>query len=59
MQRSIKIRVLKENSSKVTIHLVSANRKMVVPKEKFLQHVKSGLYEIMNDYKIDHIENNS
>ena len=51
MQRSIKIRVLKENTSKVTIHLVSANRKMVVPKEKFLQHVKSGLYDIVNVFR--------
>ena len=57
MQRSIKIRVLKENTSKVTIHLVSANRKMVVPKEKFLQHVKSGLYDIVNEHNVDLTDN--
>jgi len=59
MQRSIKIRVLSETSKKITIRLVSANRKMIVPKEKFLEYVKSGLYEIVNDYKVDIPENNS
>ena len=53
MERSIKIRVLKESSRKVTIHLVSTNRKMLVPKDKFIKNVKSGLYEITNDYEVD------
>ena len=53
MQRSIKIRVLKESSKKITIHLVSTNRKMLVLKDKFLKNVKSGLYEITNDYEVD------
>jgi len=53
MPNSIKIRVLKESSRKITIHLVSANRKMIVPKDKFITNVKSGLYEIVNDYKVD------
>ncbi len=56
MQRSIKIRVLKESTRKITIHLVSTNRKMLVPKEKFLKNVKSGLYEIVNDYEVDFSE---
>lgn len=53
MQRSIKIRVIKESSRKITIYLESTNRKMLVPKEKFLKNVKSGLYEITNDYEVD------
>jgi hypothetical protein len=46
--RSIKVKVLKETSRKVTIQMMSLNRSMPVSKEEFDERVKSGLYEIIN-----------
>jgi len=46
--RSIKVKVMKETSSTVTIKLMSLNRKMPVPREDFEQRVKEGLYEVIN-----------
>ena len=49
--RSIKVKVLKETSRKVTIQMMSLNRSMPVPKEDFDARVKSGFYEIVNQEK--------
>lgn len=49
--RSIKVKVLKETSRKVTIQMMSLNRSMPVPKEDFDARVKSGFYEIINTEK--------
>ena len=45
--RSIKVKVVKETSSTVTIKLMSLNRKMPVPREDFEKRVKQGLYEVV------------
>ena len=45
--RSIKVQVIKETSSTVTIKMISLNRKMPVPKEEFEKRVKQGLYEVI------------
>lgn len=55
MHRSIKVKVLKENKTKVTILLRSLNRKMIVPKEKFIERVESGEYDVLNGYQIEKI----
>lgn len=47
--RSIKIRKIKETKSRVTIHLVSVNRKMHVPKKDYKKRVETGLYEVVSD----------
>lgn len=46
--RSIKVKVIKETSSTVTIKMISLNRKMPVPKEDFEKRVKQGLYEVVS-----------
>ncbi len=48
MQRSIKVKVLKETSSTITVHIMSLNRKMPVPRKDFEKRVESGLYEVVN-----------
>ena len=47
MQRSIKVKVLKETSSTITVHIMSLNRKMPVPRKDFEKRVASGLYEVV------------
>lgn len=49
MERSLKVRVIKENSSKVTLFFVALNRKMPIPKKTFEERVASGEYEVIGD----------
>lgn len=51
--RSIKVKVVKETSSTVTIKLMSLNRKMPVPREDFEKRVKQGLYEVVGGEDVD------
>ncbi|MDX1667536.1 MAG: hypothetical protein R3350_09915 [Saprospiraceae bacterium] len=46
---SIKIKVVKENNSTVTVHFMTLNRKMPVPRKDFEERVESGLYEVVNE----------
>ncbi|MBR9922642.1 MAG: hypothetical protein GYB31_17555 [Bacteroidetes bacterium] len=48
MKRKIKVKVLKENSSRVTVKFMSLNRKMPMPRADFEKHVKDGLYEVVS-----------
>ena len=48
LDRSIKVKVVKETSATITLHFVSLNRKMPVPREAFEKRVESGLYEVVN-----------
>lgn len=43
----MKVKVVKETSSTVTVHFMSLNRKMPVPRKDFEKRVKSGLYEVV------------
>lgn len=47
MQRTIKVKVVKETSSRITLHFLGLNRKMPVSKEEFEKRVESGLYEVV------------
>ncbi len=47
-ERSIKVRKIKETKSRVTIHLMTVNRKMHVAKKDYNARVESGLYEVVN-----------
>ncbi len=46
--RSIKVKVIKETSSTITVKFLSLNRKMPIPREEFEQRVNNGLYEVVN-----------
>ncbi len=46
--RSIKVKIVKETSSTVTIKFLSLNRKMPVPRKEFEQRVEDGTYEVIN-----------
>lgn len=46
--RSIKVKIVKENAKTVIIKMVSLNRNMPVPKKEFDQRVASGLYEVVD-----------
>jgi hypothetical protein len=46
--KSIKVRIVKENARTVVIKMLSLNRSMPVPKKDFEKRVESGLYEIVN-----------
>lgn len=45
--RSIKVKIIKETSSTVTVKFVSLNRKMPVPRPEFEERVKTGVYEVI------------
>ena len=47
MERTIKVRVVSETPQRVTISIISLNRKMPVDREAFEERVKSGLYEVV------------
>lgn len=47
-ERSIKVKKIKETKSRVTIHLMTVNRKMHVAKKDFKKRVESGLYTVIN-----------
>ncbi|WP_170254437.1 hypothetical protein [Phaeodactylibacter luteus] len=58
MDRSIKVKILKETSKTVTVQLTSLNRKMPVPRADFEKRVKSGLYTVIGDYEPETSEEN-
>lgn len=47
MRRSIKVKVLKETPSTITIRFMSSNSRMPVGKADFEKRVKDGVYEIV------------
>ena len=53
MHRSIKVKVIKETKSKVTLKFMSLNRKMPVEKSTFNERVEMGVYEVMNPEVLD------
>ncbi len=53
IDRSIKVKVLKETSKTVTIRLTNLNRKMPVPRPEFEKRVKNGLYEVVGGYDLE------
>ena len=46
-RRSIKVKVEKQNPTKVTIRFLSSNSQMPVPIEEFEKRVKDGSYEVV------------
>ncbi|MEM8528546.1 MAG: hypothetical protein AAGG68_28165 [Bacteroidota bacterium] len=53
--RSINVKVEKVNSGTVTIKLMSVNRKMPVKKDKFLEEVENGTYNVLNPQMLEEI----
>ncbi len=53
MDRSIKVKVLKETKSKVTLKFMSLNRKMPVEKSTFMERVEMGVYTVINPEVLD------
>ena len=51
MDRSLKVRIIKENSSKVTVYFIALNRKMPIPKAIFEERVAKGEYTVVEDPK--------
>ena len=47
MRRAIKVKVLKESPSTITIRFVSSNSRMPVNKDEFEKRVKDGVYEVI------------
>ncbi|MEM9884576.1 MAG: hypothetical protein AAF849_01700 [Bacteroidota bacterium] len=56
IDRSIQVRIIKHTSSTVTLKLISANRKMRMPKENFLSHLEQGTYDILNPKMVEEIK---
>ena len=54
--RSINVTIEKVNSGTVTIKLMSVNRKMPVKKDKFLEDVKNGTYNVLNPQLLEEIQ---
>ncbi|MEN0049067.1 MAG: hypothetical protein AAF806_18525 [Bacteroidota bacterium] len=54
--RSINVTIEKFNSGTVTIRLMSVNRKMPVKKDKFLEDVKNGTYNVLNPQVLEEIQ---
>ena len=61
MERSLKVKVVKENANRVTLLFMSLNRKMPVSREEFEKRVEDGTYtvieqdntEIQGDFYLD------
>ncbi|MCB9265319.1 MAG: hypothetical protein H6558_09865 [Lewinellaceae bacterium] len=53
VNRSIRVKVLKETSKTVTIRFMTLNRKMPVPRKDFEKRVENGLYEVVGDYELE------
>ncbi|MCB0579821.1 MAG: hypothetical protein KDD10_10990 [Phaeodactylibacter sp.] len=53
VNRSIRVKILKETSKTVTIRFMTLNRKMPVPRQEFEKRVENGLYEIVGDYELE------
>lgn len=47
MQRTTKVRVLKETPTRVTLHFITLNRKIPITREEFKDRVDSGEYEVV------------
>ena len=47
MERTIKVKIVNETPQRVTINIISLNRKMPVEREAFEERVKNGLYEVV------------
>lgn len=48
MHQPLKVRILKENSTKVTVYFLALNRKMPVPKDVFEERVQNGTYQVLS-----------
>lgn len=53
VNRSIRVKILKETSKTVTIRFMTLNRKMPVPRKDFEKRVENGLYEVVGDYELE------
>lgn len=53
VNRSIRVKILKETSKTVTIRFMTLNRKMPVPRQEFEKRVENGLYEIVGEYELE------
>lgn len=47
VQRSIRVKVVRESANTVTIRILSVNREMPVPRADFEERVSKGLYEVV------------
>lgn len=45
---ALKVRIIKENANRVTLHFISLNRQMPVSREEFEQRVAQGVYQVLN-----------
>ena len=55
--QSMKVKVVKETSSTVTVLIMSLNRKMPVPRKDFEKRVANGLYEVVPAPETETAEN--
>ena len=53
VNRSIRVKILKETSKTVTVRFMTLNRKMPVPRQDFEKRVENGLYEVVGDYELE------
>lgn len=48
IHRTIKVKIVKETSSKVHLYFPTLNRQLPIPKEEFNQRIENGLYKVVN-----------
>lgn len=53
MHSSIKVRIIKETSNRVTLRFMSTNSQMSVLREEFEKRVDNGTYNVLNAPKKD------
>ena len=49
INRTIKVRVVKQTPRFVTIKLMSANSRMPLPKDEFHKRLNQGVYDVVNE----------
>lgn len=48
MHTSIRVRIIKETSNRVTLRFMSTNSQMSVLRDEFEKRVESGIYNVLN-----------
>ena len=49
MHGSMKVRIVKETKTKVTLHFITLNRSMPISKKDFKERIENGLYELVEN----------
>lgn len=53
--RTIRVKIIKSNTSTVTVRLLSLNRDMPVKKDEFQRNLDNGTYQLVNPEDLEEV----